>query len=49
MATQVDMRKLIEFAVKAPSGHNTQTWCFQIGDNIEVIFKPLKEVHYETS
>ena len=32
MEKQFDTKKLIEFAVKAPSGHNTQPWRFIVRD-----------------
>jgi|AGTN01.2.fsa_nt_gi hypothetical protein len=37
-AQNEDFRKMIEFAIKAPSGHNTQPWKYRIGsDRIEII------------
>lgn len=38
MAQKSDYLKMIECAVKAPSGHNTQPWKFRMGENkIEII------------
>ncbi len=40
-----DYRKMIEYAVKAPSGHNTQPWKFKIGnDQIEILPDLSKEL-----
>jgi len=37
-AQKSDYMKMIEYAVKAPSGHNTQPWKFRIGeDKIDII------------
>lgn len=37
-AQNEDFKKMIEYAVKAPSGHNTQPWKFRLGsDRIEII------------
>lgn len=37
-AQQNDYRKMIEYAIKAPSGHNTQPWKFKINENsIDII------------
>ncbi|MBD0332444.1 MAG: hypothetical protein ICV66_07290 [Chitinophagaceae bacterium] len=33
MEKNLDILKLVELATKAPSGHNTQPWCFYTSDN----------------
>ncbi|MFH5834251.1 Acg family FMN-binding oxidoreductase [Halalkalibaculum sp. DA384] len=33
MKTTIDFKKLIEYGIKAPSGHNTQPWYFTIEEN----------------
>ena len=42
-AQNSDYIKIIEAAIKAPSGHNTQPWLFKLQDNAIIIFPNMED------